>query len=84
MDTDKLIGLDLNLLVVLYEVLRVGSITEAARRLGRSVKSVVSKAHHLGLRKNPERLVEMGRENVGLRYRDRRAAHEAHEPRDDA
>ena len=51
---------------------------EIARRLGRSVKSVVSKAHHLGLRKNPERLVEMGRENVGLRYRDRRAAHDAH------
>ena len=50
---------------------------EIARRLGRSVKSVVSKAHHLGLRKNPERLVEMGRENVGLRYRDRRAGHDA-------
>jgi len=52
---------------------------EIARRLGRSVKSVVSKAHHLGLRKNPERLVEMGRENVGLRYRDHRAAHAVHD-----
>jgi hypothetical protein len=39
-----------------------------ARRLGRSVKSVVSKAHHLGLEKSPERLREMGRENVAVRY----------------
>ena len=51
---------------------------EIARRLARSVKSVVSKAHQLGLRKNAERLVEMGRENVGLRYRERRAARAAH------
>jgi hypothetical protein len=50
---------------------------EIARRLQRSVKSVVSKAHQLGLRKNPQRLVEMGRQNVGLRYRERRAAHQA-------
>lgn len=39
-----------------------------AAALGRSVKSVVSKAHHLGLRKEVERLREMGRENVRLRY----------------
>jgi hypothetical protein len=51
---------------------------EIARRLARSVKSVVSKAHQLGLRKNAERLVEMGRENVGLRYRERRAARASH------
>ena len=44
---------------------------EIARRLGRSVKSVVSKAHHLGLKKSTERLRDMGRENVSLRYRDR-------------
>ena len=41
---------------------------EIARRLGRSVKSVVSKAHHLGLKKSSERLRKMGRENVSLRY----------------
>lgn len=40
---------------------------EVARRLGRSVKSVVSKAHELELRKSDERLRDMGRENVALR-----------------
>jgi hypothetical protein len=48
---------------------------EVAHRLGRSVKSVVSKAHHMGLRKNTERLQAMGRENVALRYR--RSSHGA-------
>jgi hypothetical protein len=42
---------------------------EIAPRLQTSVKSVVSKAHHLGLKKSFERLVVMGRENVALRYR---------------
>jgi hypothetical protein len=42
---------------------------EIARKLGRSVKSVVSKAHHLGLKKSSERLRRMGRENVSLRYK---------------
>lgn len=41
-----------------------------ARKLGRSVKSVVSKAHNLGLKKSSERLRQMGRENVSLRYVD--------------
>jgi hypothetical protein len=41
---------------------------DIARRLGRSVKSVVSKAHHLGLKKSSDRLRRMGRENVSLRY----------------
>jgi len=41
---------------------------EIAQRLERSVKSVVSKAHHLGLKKELERLQEMGRQNVSLRY----------------
>ena len=44
---------------------------EIAQKLQRSVKSVVSKAHHLGLKKDPVRLQEMGRENVSLRYRRR-------------
>jgi hypothetical protein len=42
---------------------------EIAKTLGRSVKSVVSKAHHLGLKKSAARLREMGRENVSYRYR---------------
>lgn len=41
---------------------------ELARHLNRSVKSVVSKAHNLGLKKSSERLREMGRQNVSLRY----------------
>jgi hypothetical protein len=41
---------------------------EIAKILGRSVKSVVSKAHNIGLKKDPRRLQEMGRENVSLRY----------------
>ena len=42
---------------------------EIARKLDRSVKSVVSKAHHLDLKKSIDRLREMGRDNVSLRYR---------------
>lgn len=42
---------------------------EIAQQLDRSVKSVVSKAHNLDLKKNRTRLEEMGRENVSLRYR---------------
>jgi len=41
---------------------------EVARTLGRTVKSVVSKAHHLGLKKSFDRLREMGRANVSSRY----------------
>jgi len=41
---------------------------EIARTLERSVKSVVSKAHQLGLEKSEVRLREMGRENVRRRY----------------
>jgi hypothetical protein len=48
----------------------VQSNLELARSLGRSVKSVVSKAHHLGLKKSTERLRTMGRENVSLRYQE--------------
>lgn len=40
---------------------------EVARRLGRSVKSIVSKAHELDLKKSEDRLRHMGRENVALR-----------------
>jgi len=41
---------------------------DIALKLNRSVKSVVSKAHHLGLEKSPERLSKMGCENVARRY----------------
>lgn len=41
---------------------------ELARLLGKSVKSVVSKAHNLGIKKSPEYLRAMGRENVVGRY----------------
>ena len=44
---------------------------EIAKELDRSVKSVVSKAHDLALKKSPDRLRSMGRENVQIRY-DRR------------
>jgi len=42
---------------------------DIAHALGRTLKSVVSKAHDLGLKKSSQRLRDMGRENVALRYR---------------
>ncbi|NOT30685.1 MAG: hypothetical protein HOP15_09595 [Planctomycetes bacterium] len=53
---------------ILSEGYQVQSNLELARRLGRSVKSVLSKAHQLGLKKSSERLREMGRVNVSVRY----------------
>ena len=41
---------------------------DIAQALGRSVKSVVSKAHNLGLKKDKGRLQQMGRQNVRMRY----------------
>ncbi len=56
---------------LLRELYPVTDNLEIARRLpGRTTKSVVSKAHDLGLRKDPARLREMGRENVRKRYRN--------------
>ena len=55
-------------LEVLREHYPVESNLEIARRLGRSVKSVVSKAHSMGVKKSPERLRAMGRENVSVRH----------------
>jgi hypothetical protein len=54
--------------VVLKEIYALSSNLEIAQRLDRSVKSVVSKAHGLGLRKDHSRLVEMGVKNVSLRH----------------
>lgn len=52
----------------LRETYPIHSNLEIAQELNRSVKSVVSKAHILGLKKDRARLQEMGRENVSLRY----------------
>lgn len=41
---------------------------ELASQLGRSAASVVTKAHYLKLKKSDQRLQEMGRENVSVRY----------------
>ena len=54
----------------LRELYSMRSNLEIARELGRSVKSVVSKAHNLGLKKDLNRLREMGRQNVSFRYKD--------------
>jgi len=56
----------------LVEIYPTSSNLEIAQELDRSVKSVVSKAHNLGLRKDSSRLIEMGRENVALRYNKRK------------
>jgi hypothetical protein len=40
---------------------------EIARRVGRTVKSVASKAHQLKLKKSVSRLEQMGRQNVSRR-----------------
>jgi hypothetical protein len=53
----------------LVEIYPVAPNLDIAQTLNRSVKSVVSKAHNLGLKKEAERLREMGRENVSMRYR---------------
>jgi len=39
-----------------------------AKHLDRTVKAVVARAHKEGLKKDPERLQEMGRVNVAIRY----------------
>lgn len=41
---------------------------ELARELRKSIKSVISKAHHLGLKKSAGRLAQMGAENVAVRH----------------
>ncbi len=53
----------------LREIYPVSSNLDIAQKLNRSVKSVVSKAHNLGLKKEADRLREMGRENVSMRYK---------------
>ncbi|MFT4710142.1 MAG: hypothetical protein ACI8Q9_001270 [Planctomycetota bacterium] len=55
-------------LELLKELYPTNANLDIARELGRSVKSVVSKAHNMGLRKDLDRLREMGRQNVSHRY----------------
>ncbi|MEM1451115.1 MAG: hypothetical protein AAF957_18720 [Planctomycetota bacterium] len=55
-------------LAQLRELYPIHSNLEIADRLGRSVKSVVSKAHNMGLKKDRARLQQMGRQNVRQRY----------------
>jgi len=43
---------------------------DLARMMGRSVKSIVSKANKLSLTKAPERLARMGHENSVMRYEE--------------
>lgn len=52
----------------LEEMYPAHSNLDIAQELGRSVKSVVSKAHNLGLKKDKARLQQMGRQNVRMRY----------------
>ena len=56
---------ELDLLEKMYPT---SSNLDIAQALGRSAKSVVSKAHNLRLKKDEARLREMGRENVQVRY----------------
>jgi hypothetical protein len=55
-------------LELLRELYPSTSNLDIAQQLQRSVKSIVSKAHHVGLKKDLDRLREMGRQNVSLRY----------------
>ena len=43
-----------------------------ARRLGRTLQGITSKAHKLGLMKAAERLEKMGRENIARRWGKKR------------
>lgn len=52
----------------LREIYPKASNLEIAKTLGRSVKSIVSKAHSLGLKKDKARLRQMGQQNVQLRH----------------
>jgi hypothetical protein len=41
---------------------------EIARKLGRSLSSVISQAFKMGLKKDAQRLVSMGKENIAHRW----------------
>ena len=54
-------------IAVLHERFRSEPTVDVARLLDRTLKSVVAKAHSLGLKKSRERLRRMGQDNVNLR-----------------
>lgn len=54
-------------LVMLIDLYPENDNLEIARRVGRTVKSVASKAHHLKLRKSARRLERMGKQNISQR-----------------
>jgi hypothetical protein len=55
-------------IAILRKMYRASSNAEIADALGRKVSSVVFKGHRLGLSKGPQRLKEMGRENIERRW----------------
>ena len=55
-------------IATLREIYETTPNLEIAHQLGRSVKSIVSKAHDLSLKKSSDRLRRMGKENVRVRY----------------
>jgi len=58
-------------IATLRQLYRTRSNREIARRLGRSVSSIVFKGYRLGLSKGIRRLKEMGRENINKRWHRR-------------
>jgi hypothetical protein len=60
---------------ILREMYPTFSNLEIARRIGRSLKSVTSTGHKLGLKKSEERMREMGKENIRHRYPRSKDAH---------
>jgi hypothetical protein len=52
-----------------------------ARLLGRSVQGIASLAHKLELKKHPQRLVAMGRENISRRWGKKRRGKQRRKPR---
>jgi hypothetical protein len=61
-------------IAILKRLYRTHSNAEIAKELGRTVSSVVFKGYRLGLSKGVRRLREMGRENVGKRWKAKASA----------
>jgi hypothetical protein len=59
----------------LKRLYRTKSNAEIARRLGRTVSSIVFKGYRLGLSKGTRRLKQMGRENISKRWHGKASAH---------
>ena len=57
---------------MIFKLYPKASNAELARRFGRTIQAIASLAHTLGLKKNPLRLVIMGRQNIAHRWGKRR------------